>query len=90
MSFTTVLAVVLGVVELVLGRHLAVLHGPAAGHVCLEGEVVLGERPGVDDLAAEVLCGEWFVLVGGHHQVGERVEVEGAVVVTSISVYSLT
>ena len=80
MLFTTVLAAVL-VLELVLGGHLAVLHGPAAGHVGLEGEVVLGEGPGVDDLAAEVLCGEGLVLVSRHHQVGQRVEVEGAVVV---------
>ena len=76
-----VLEVVLAVLSLVLRGHLAVLHCPAARHVGLEGEVMLSEGPGVDDLAAEVLCGERLVLVGRHHQVWQRVEVEGAVVV---------
>ena len=66
---------------LVLLRDLTVLHCPGAGDVGLEGEVVLGEGAGVDDLAAQVLCCEGFKLVSSDDEVREGVEGEGAVIV---------
>ena len=42
---------------------------------------MLGEGAGVDDLAADILGSEGLELVRGDHEVRERVEGEGAVVV---------
>ena len=47
----------------VLVRYLAVLHSPCAGHISLEGKIVLGKRSRVDHFAPKVLSYKWLVLV---------------------------
>ena len=58
---------------LILVRNLTVLHCSATGDVGLEGEVVLGECPGVDDLTAQVLSCKGLKLISRDDEVWERV-----------------
>ena len=63
----------------VLVRYLAVLHSPCAGHISLEGEIMLGKWSRVDHFAPKVLGNEGLVLVGGDDQVREGIEMESTV-----------